>query len=87
MSSDNIKHTFDYIVSKHVLATTVKLNEVNNLLWAQFFSLFVGSQKKLKHLIKVPPTTSTTAYDDWVANDCSVMTRLLSSMVEMVSCF
>jgi len=41
--------------------------------------------KKLKHLTEDPPTMGTSAYDDWVASDCSMMTWLLSSMDEKVS--
>ena len=56
MSSEDIKHTFDFIVPKHFLATIGKLNGTNYLLWAQFFCLFVDSQKKLKYLTEDPPT-------------------------------
>lgn len=50
MSSEDIKHTFDFFIPKHFLATTVKLNGTNYLLRAQSFHLFVGLQKNLNHL-------------------------------------
>ena len=85
MSSEEINHNLNSPIPKHFLTTTVKLNSANYLLWAQFFRLFFGSQKKLKHLSEDPPAKSTTAYDDWVATDCSVMTWLLSSMDNKIS--
>jgi len=74
MSSEDIKHTFVSTVLKHFLATTVKLNGPNYLLCEPRPFVFVDSQKKLKHLTEDPLAQSTTFYDDWVANDYSVMT-------------
>jgi len=59
---------------KHFLASAVKLNDTNYFLWAQSFRLFIGLQKKLKHLTQNPSETGTTAYDHCLANNCSVMT-------------
>ena len=59
--------------------------------WRQLYSigstfcLFVGSQKKLKHLTENLSATDMTTYDDWVASDCSVRTCILSSMYENVN--
>jgi len=77
MSSEDINNIFDSAASKQLFATTVKLNG-NYLLWAQSFHLFVGSQKKLKHLAEDPPAKGTSAYDHWVASDFSVMTWLIN---------
>jgi len=52
------------MTSKHFFATTVKLNGTNYLLWAQSFRLFVGSQKKLKHLTQDPLAKGIAIYDD-----------------------
>ena len=49
------------------------------------FCLFVGSQEKLKHVAKDPPSKGTAIYDDYVASNCSVMTWLLSNMDEKVN--
>jgi len=83
VSFKDIKHILDFLVPKHLLATTV--NGTNYLLWTPSFRLFVGSQKKLKHLTKNPPTIGTTAYNDGVASDCSMMTWLFSNMDEKIS--
>ena len=39
----------------------------------------------MKYLTEDPLATDTTAYDDWVVSECSVITWLLSSMDEEVS--
>ena len=41
-------------VPKSFVATAVKLNGTNYLLWAQSFRLFARDQKKMKHLIDAP---------------------------------
>jgi len=82
MSFKDIKHTSDFTVPKHFLAKRAKLNGTNYLLWVKSFCLFVGSQKKLKHLAEDPPAKSTIAYDDWIASDYSVMTWLLNIIDE-----
>ena len=64
MSSEDIKNIFDFVASKQLFATTLKLNGNDYLLWAQCFRLFASSQKKLNHLTKDPPTKDTTTYDD-----------------------
>jgi len=55
-------------------------------LWTQSSPLFVDSQKNLNHLLEDQhKVLLLIAYDDWVANDCSVMTWLLNNMNENVS--
>ena len=63
MCSEDVKHTLDSTTSKHLFATTVKLNDSNYLRWVQSFCLFVGLHKKQKHVTDDPPTKGTTAYD------------------------
>jgi len=73
MSSEDIKHTCDFMTSKQLFTTTIKLNGTHYLLWVQFFHLFVSSQKKLNHLTLIK---GTATYDNWVASDCNMMTWL-----------
>jgi len=49
------------------------------------FRLFIGSQKKMKHIIEEPPIKGIATYDDWVASDYSVMTWLLNGMDENIN--
>jgi len=70
---------------KQFFVTTVELNGANSLIWAHSFSLFVGLQKKVKRLTKGLLAKGMITYDDMLASDCSVMTRILSNMHEKVS--
>lgn len=51
----------------------------------------VGAQKKLKHHLedptneKDPAYSAYSAYSDWLASDCCVITWLLNNMDEKVS--
>ena len=61
LSSDN--------AIKNLMATTVKLNGNNYLLWAQSFKLFIGAQQKVQHLTDDPPNFNDPTYEDSLASD------------------
>ena len=79
--SSPIVETF---VPKTMLETTLKLNGSNYLLWVQEFRIFIGTQKKLAHLLQASPATTDPTYVTWLTGDYSVMTRILNMRRRLV---
>ena len=70
---------------KNLSGMSIKLNGSNFLLWSQAFQTFIGAHRKTRHLTADPPEAKDSAYDDWFADDCVVISQLVNSMEEDVS--
>jgi len=77
--------TIDNMFLKSLAATIVKLNGTNYLIWAQSFRLFVGAQKKMKHLTNALSNTQDSECADWLADDYCVIAWLVNSTDVKVS--
>ena len=67
-------------------ATMVKLDGKNYLLWSQVFETFLGAHRKIQYITHPPLDVKDTAYEDWLVDDCAVISWLVNNMDEKVSC-
>ena len=58
---------------KNLSGTSEKLNGKNYLLWAQSFEMFLATHHKIKHSTQPPPNAKDSAYEDWFADDSTVV--------------
>lgn len=56
---------------KNLLATIVKLDGTNCLLWFQSFMLYLSRKQ---HFFDAPPALGSADYNDWMITDACVMT-------------
>lgn len=88
-SPTSLKPSYNVNDLKNILVITIKLNNMNYLLWVQSFIIFVISQKKKKKKKKKRIFNNSAAesdgYDDWATVEAYVMTWLINSMEEKIS--
>lgn len=51
-STPTIPNISENLISKSLIAATIKLNCSNYLLWVQSFRVFVDAQRKIKYLLE-----------------------------------
>ena len=59
---------------KGLSATSIKLDGKNYLLWKQTFETFSSAHRKIRHLTHDPPNVKDLTYENWLADDCTVIT-------------
>ena len=65
---------------KNLSGTSEKLNGKNYLLWAQSFETFIAVYRKMSHLTKPSPNSKDAIYNDWFADDATIISVLINSM-------
>ena len=70
---------------KDLAATSTKLTGKNYLLWSQAFETFLGAHKKIRHITHPPPDVKDATYEDWLTDDCTVISWLVNSMDEGIA--
>ena len=80
LPKSNTKSTFRILGG-----TTIKLNGTNYLLWAKPFTVFLGTHRKIKHIIDDLSSPKDPYYDDWFTIDCSVISWLVNSMESIIA--
>ena len=70
---------------KGLSATSIKLDGKNYLLWKQAFETILGAHLKIRHLMHDPPDVKDLTYEDWLADDCAMITWLVNSMEEQIA--
>lgn len=65
--------------------TSEKLDEKNYLLRTKSFETFIAVHRKLKHLTESPPNSKDNTYDDWYADDTTIVSWLFNNMEPTVA--
>ncbi|KAL5813385.1 hypothetical protein ACOSQ3_024146 [Xanthoceras sorbifolium] len=71
-----------------VQITTIRLNGDNFLRWSQSVRMYIRGRGKIGYLTgeKKEPKSEDSAYSTWDAENSMVMTWLVNSMTEDISC-
>lgn len=70
---------------KGLAATSIKLTGKSFLLWSQAFETFLGAHRKICHITHPPPDVKDVTYEDWLVDDCAVISWLVNSMDEGIT--
>ena len=70
---------------KNLNGTLEKLIAKNYLLWVQSFETFPAAHRNLKHLTQPPPDAKVNTYEDWFADDSTIVSWLVNSMEPTVA--
>ena len=75
--------------SHTIQITTIRINGDNFLPWSQSVRMYIRGQGKIGYLTgdKVAPSKDDSSFATWDAENSMVMTWLVNSMVEDISCF
>ncbi|XP_043697036.1 uncharacterized protein LOC122647788 [Telopea speciosissima] len=65
----------------NVQITTIKLNGASNyLLWSQALEVYVTAHRKMSYLTMTPPASTDDNYEDWKAENATLLNWLWNSM-------
>ena len=73
MASSSISSSGDVLL-RNLCSTSIKLDGMNYLIWVKSIQVFLGANKKIKHITQDLLDIKALEYEDWLASGYDVVT-------------